>query len=148
MIPFKVMTTGCSCAGYSIGRICGPILTGGLFMNTFGYYYSCLLQSALLLIASIFGFVVCLKHGLMGKIYYQRDDDKSNVKTTFTTFYQSLSLASTLTAMNRSGSVSAMSNRDSVDSGSIYVLQSARQTQLISISYSYSQKQLKQSLNN
>ncbi|XP_075257472.1 MFS-type transporter SLC18B1-like [Convolutriloba macropyga] len=146
----KVMTVALSCASYSIGRIGGPILTGGVFMEHFGYYYSCLLQAVLLLISSVVGLMVCWRHGLLGKIYYMMDECGTDVKMPphcAPSLYHSLSLSSTGTLRNRSGSVlSGGGGRDSRESSNVFVIHSGRHSQFVSISYSQRSALIKHSV--
>ncbi|XP_075258023.1 MFS-type transporter SLC18B1-like isoform X4 [Convolutriloba macropyga] len=124
----KVMSVSLSCACYSLGRIGGPIITGGVFMEHFGYYYSCLLQSLFLIIASVIGLVVCWRHGLLGKIYYMVDDCGTDVKAPphCTSLYHSLSLSSSGAARNGSESARSACGRDGRESSSVNVMRSAR----------------------
>ncbi|XP_075255205.1 MFS-type transporter SLC18B1-like [Convolutriloba macropyga] len=66
----KLMIASLINACFAFGRMVGPILVGGLFMDHFGYYKSCLLTSALFLMSAIScGYVLCTKR-MLRKLFF------------------------------------------------------------------------------
>ena len=75
----KLMTAALLNACFASGRMWGPVVVGGVFMDHFGYYYSCLFLGGLFLVSSFScGYVLCSKH-MLGKIFYPQQEDTATL---------------------------------------------------------------------
>ena len=57
---------------FACGRILGPVFVGGMFMEHFGYYPSCLLLTGLMLLSSMLCAYVLITNSMLRKIYYTK----------------------------------------------------------------------------
>ena len=73
----KLMTSSWLTSCYSLGRMLGPIVIGGLFQDYFGYYYASLLQGSLTLVTALCSTYTCFKLGFFKRVHYP-DQDKSS----------------------------------------------------------------------
>ncbi|XP_075255611.1 MFS-type transporter SLC18B1-like [Convolutriloba macropyga] len=66
----KLIAASLSNACFASGRLFGSIIVGGIFMDRYGYYYSCLLLSCLFLISFFPCCYVLFTKKLLRKIYF------------------------------------------------------------------------------
>ena len=73
----KLMTSSWITSCYSLGRMLGPIVIGGLFQDYFGYYSASLLQGSLSFVAALCSTYTCFTLGFFKRLYYQEQDNSS-----------------------------------------------------------------------
>ena len=71
----KLMTAALLNACFASGRMLGPIVVGGVFMDHFGYYYSCLLMGCLFLGSSVSTCYVLFTRRLLKRVFYPQQAD-------------------------------------------------------------------------
>ena len=92
----KLMTAALLNASFASGRMIGPILIGGFFMDHFGYYTSFLLVSSLLLFCTIPCFYVLSSRLMLHRIYYPGEGgekEHANLAVKYESFVESVSLS-------------------------------------------------------
>ena len=67
----KVVTAGCAKACLGTGRVVGSSLVGGIFLEYFGFYNSCLLSSILFVISSVSWMFSFVEMKLYAKTFYK-----------------------------------------------------------------------------
>ena len=73
----KLMAPSLLNAYFSCGRTLGAVFVGGVFMDYFGYYYSCFLLSGLFLFSSLLCGYVLFTKCMLRKIFYSNQEQKS-----------------------------------------------------------------------
>ena len=75
----KLMAASLSNACFASGRLFGSAVIGGVFMDEFGYYYSCFLLSGLFIMSFFPCVYVLYTKNLLGKIYYLSPEENKNL---------------------------------------------------------------------
>ena len=68
----KLMSASLVNVCFACGRILGPVFVGGVFMEYFGYYYSCLLLSGLFVLSSVLCSYVLFTKCMLRKLFYKK----------------------------------------------------------------------------
>jgi len=129
----KLMTAALLNACFASGRMLGPIIIGGVFMDYFGYYYAFLLQGLLFLLSSVSCAYVLYTKDLLNKIYYpNQDEEEGNLTVKYESIVESLTVSG---GMSKQRSATVTSTKSHVSSANFFI-QSARYNPILSIKQS------------
>ena len=65
MEAVNTFTSAMYCVCYGLGMVFGQSVIGGIVLQKFGFYISCILQAALCAISGLFAFIYLIRNGLL-----------------------------------------------------------------------------------